>query len=100
MDALSERRRHPRHVALFSAKYTVKSGTYRDLIGNVSAGGIYIRTWRSIPDGERIRLRFPIVAFDRRPDVMGTVVRSQEKGFAVKFDDPLEGRIPKGVQSS
>ena len=97
MNTLSERRRFPRHIALFSAKYTVKSGTYRDLISNVSAGGIYIRTWRAIADGERIRLRFPIVAFDRRPDVMGTVVRSQEKGFAVKFDDPIEERIPKDL---
>ena len=69
------------------------------MISNVSAGGIYIRTWRAIPDGERIRLRFPIVAFDRRPDVMGTVVRTQEQGFAVQFDTPLEERIPKWGQA-
>ena len=91
----SEKRKHPRHAALYSAKYTVKSGTYRDLIGNVSAGGIYIYTRQSIPHGQRINLRFPIVAFDQRPSVMGTVVRSQDRGFAVMFDYPIEERLSR-----
>ena len=93
IDPRSEKRKHPRHVALYSAKYTVKSGTYRDLIGNVSAGGIYIYTRQTIPNGQRINLRFPIVAFDQRPSVMGTVVRSQDRGFAVMFDYPIEERL-------
>ncbi|BBO68844.1 hypothetical protein DSCA_27740 [Desulfosarcina alkanivorans] len=92
------RREYQRHTALFSAKYTVKSGTYRDLIGNVSAGGIFIYTRRDIIDGQRITLRFPIIAFDQKPSVLGTVVRSQDKGFAVKFDSPIEERIPRGSQ--
>jgi len=92
MNAASEKRRYPRRTALYSAKYTVKSGTYRDLIGNVSAGGIYIYTRQTVKDGQRINLRFPIVAFDPRPSVMGTVVRSQYRGFAVMFDTPVEER--------
>jgi hypothetical protein len=90
MNIKSEKRRHPRRPALFNAKYTVDSETYRDPIGNVSAGGIYIDTWRAIQHGQRISLRFPIVAFDRKPSVKGTVVRSQDKGFAVVFDHPIE----------
>lgn len=97
METYTDRRKYPRHTALFSAKYTVKWGTYRDLIGNVSAGGIYIHTRRSIQHGERITLRFPIIAFDQRPSVLGTVVRSQEEGFAVMFDNPIEARIPKTI---
>ena len=40
-----------------------------------------------------ISLRFPVIAFDTRPRVTGTVVRSQESGFAVMFDHPIEERI-------
>jgi hypothetical protein len=92
----NNRRRYPRHTVLYSAKYTVKSGTYRDSVRNVSAEGIYIGTWRTIKNGQRISLRFPVFAFDRRPIVMGTVVRSQDRGFAVMFDNPIEGRVFKG----
>ena len=102
MEPMVNRRKYPRHLALFSAKYIVKSGTFRDLIGNVSAGGIYIYTRRAVARGQRITLRFPIVAFDQRPSVLGTVVRSQDQGFAVMFDRPIEERIPKdelGVSS-
>jgi hypothetical protein len=95
MEPIVNRRKYPRHLALFSAKYIVKTGTFRDLIGNVSAGGIYIHTRRAIEDGQRITLRFPIIAFDQRPSVLGTVVRSQDQGFAVMFDKPIEERIPK-----
>jgi len=98
MSTKPDLRRHPRHTALYSAKYTVKSGTYRDLIGNVSAGGIYIYTRRMIKDGQKISLRFPIVAFDRRANITGTVVRSHDRGFAVMFDNPIEERIPEAAR--
>lgn len=94
------RREYQRHTALFSAKYTIKSGTYRDLIGNVSAGGIFIYTRRDIINGQRITLRFPIIAFDKKPSVLGTVVRAQDKGFAVKFDNPVEECLPRDNQLS
>jgi len=93
MKNVANRRQHPRHIALFSAKYTVKSGTYRDLVSNVSAGGIYIGSRRTIEHGQRISLRFPVLAFDKKPSVTGTVVRSQHMGFAVMFDNPIEEKI-------
>ena len=99
MNPIANRRRHPRRTALFSAKYTVKSGTYRDLVRNVSAGGIFIVTRRPIEDGQRISLRFPVFAFDKKPGVTGTVVRSQDKGFAVIFDNSIEEKICQDGQS-
>lgn len=90
MNSEAEKRKHPRHPALYTAKYTIKTGTYRDLIANISAGGIYIHSHRNVESGQRISLRFPILAFDNRPNVMGTVVRSKSKGFAVMFDEPIE----------
>jgi hypothetical protein len=97
MNSKADKRKYPRHPAFYTAKYTIKSGTYRDLIANVSAGGIYIHSHRDVAQGQRISLRFPIVAFDKRPTVVGTVVRSQDRGFAVMFDDPIQERIPKSV---
>jgi hypothetical protein len=97
MNSNSEKRKYPRRPALYTAKYTIASGTYRDLIANVSAGGIYIHSQRDVERGQRISLRFPIIAFDRRPNVTGTVVRSHARGFAVMFDDPVEERIQKNV---
>ena len=93
MSTASERRRFPRRTALFAAKYTIESRTYRDSVKNVSAGGIYIGTWRTIKPGQRISLRFPVFAFDRSPSIMGTVVRAQDKGFAVMFDRPIEKQM-------
>jgi hypothetical protein len=98
MATKSERRRYPRHPALFSAKYTVKLESFHDAVSDVSAGGIYIRSRRMIEQGQKISLRFPVFAFDRRPSVAGTVVRSNADGFAVVFDSPIEESISKDVQ--
>jgi hypothetical protein len=98
MNSKTDRRRFPRQPALYSAKYTIESGTYKDSVGDLSAGGIYICTRRTIEKGRRISLRFPVFAFDRRPSVDGIVVRSQDDGFAVKFDNPIHGLICKEAQ--
>ena len=94
----SDRRRYPRHPAAFAVKYTVNSVTYRDLVRNVSAGGIYIGNWRAIKDGQRISLQFPVSAFEKKPSVTGTVMRSRDKGFAVIFDNPIEEKICRSGQ--
>ncbi len=98
MKLVANRRKHPRRIVLFSAKFTVKSGTYRDLVKNVSAGGIFIGSRRMIEHGQRISLRFPVMAFDKKPSVTGTVVRSQPMGFAVMFDHPIEDKIGRDGQ--
>ncbi|MEE4380223.1 MAG: HU family DNA-binding protein [Candidatus Competibacteraceae bacterium] len=94
----SDRRRYPRNAAAFAVQYTVNSVTYRDLVRDVSAGGIYIGNWRAIKDGQRISLRFPLAALEKEPRVMGTVMRSQDRGFAVIFDHPIEEKICQTCQ--
>lgn len=68
------------------------------MVRNVSAGGIYVISRRTIKDGQRISLRFPVLAFDIKPSVTGTVIRSQYKGFAVMFDNPAEEKICRDGQ--
>ena len=88
-----EKRRYPRRVARFSAKYTVPSGTYRDLVGNVGAGGVFILSRQTVLPGQRISIQFPIFALHSKPSVIGTVLRCQKHGFAVIFQRPVHGRI-------
>ena len=93
MNTARNRRRHPRHKALFSAKYTAKEGTYRDLIKNIGAGGVFVCTRRKMVQGRTINLQIPILVFDKRLSLMGTVVRCDAVGFAVMFDKPIDEKI-------
>lgn len=94
MQTETDHRQYPRIPVLFNAKYTIRSETFRDSVGNLSAGGIYINSRQPVTPGQRIDLRFPILAFDRRPGVAGMVVRRDDNGFAVAFDHPIEERFP------
>lgn len=88
-------RRFPRRAAYIVAEYTVREGSYRDIIKNIGATGIFIGTWRRLAEGQPIVLKFPVFEFDNLFQVTGTVVRSGRKGFSVVFDKPIEGLICK-----
>ena len=86
-------RQFPRRPAYIVAEYTVREGTFRDIIKNIGATGVFIGTWRKIAQGQPIELRFPVFEFDEELSVRGTVVRSSVKGFSVAFDAPIDGLI-------
>ena len=100
------RQEHPRRSAYIIAKYIVKEGTYRDVIKNIGASGLFIKTSRRIALDQRISLSFPLFHFDKIIKITGRVIRCDHKGFAVKFDEPLEplicenGKFPKIVHES
>jgi hypothetical protein len=93
MKTARNRRRYPRHKAQFSAKYTAKEGTHRDLIQDIGAGGVFICTRQMIAQGRSINVQFPILVFDKRLSLMGRVVRCNATGFAVMFDTPIEEKL-------
>lgn len=93
MNNVPNRRRHPRRMALFSAKYTVKEGTYRDLIKDIGAAGVFVFSRQKINQGRTINLQIPIFVFGKRLSLMGAVVRCNAKGFAVMFDKPIDKKI-------
>ena len=86
-------RRFPRRAAFIIADYTVKEGSFRDIIKNIGATGLFISTWRKVAEGQPIELEFPVFNFESPLEIKGTVVRCGTKGFAVKFDEPIEGLI-------
>ncbi|MCB2149176.1 MAG: PilZ domain-containing protein [Deltaproteobacteria bacterium] len=93
MNSVRNNRRYPRHMALFSSKYTVKEGTFRDLIKDIGAGGVFVSTRRKIDQGRPINLQFPVLAFKKRFSLMGKVVRCNTNGFAVMFDEPIDENL-------
>ena len=103
MNTVAHRREYPRYTAVFSTKYTVKGGTFRDLIINIGAGGVFVSSRRKINQGRPINIQFPIFAFGKRLSIMGTVVRCNSNGFAVMFNEAIEvkllkeGRFPGNV---
>lgn len=93
MKPVPNRRQYPRHTAPFSVKYTAKEGTYRDLIKDIGARGVFVCTRRKISRGRIINLQFPIFVFAKRLSLMGTVVRCDTSGFAVMLDEPIDEKI-------
>jgi len=92
------RQQRSRRTSYIIAEYTVKEGTHRDVIKNIGAGGLYIRTSRKITEGQTIVLEFPLFRFDNTIRVSGKVVRVDADGFAVAFDNLLEALESKNGQ--
>lgn len=87
------KRQHPRRPAYIIAKYTVLEGVFRDVIKNIGAGGLSVRTHRKIAVGQHISIEFPLFKFDNILQVSGTIVRRDLNGFVVTFSKPVEGLI-------
>lgn len=90
-----EQRQYPRHAAYIIAEYSVLEGTFREVIKNISAGGLSVRTNRKIAVGQPISIKFPLFQFDNILQVSGRVVRRDPNGFAVTFSEPIHGLLCK-----
>ena len=80
----------PRRTSYIVAEYRVREGHYRDILKNIGASGVFIKTQRGIAEGQPIELEFPLFRFEETVRTRGTVVRSGPTGFAVQFDHPIE----------
>ena len=102
----SNRHQYPRRPSYIIATYTVVEGTFRDIIKNIGAGGLFIRTDRRIAVGQPISIEFPLFQFENIIKVTGRVVRKDPMGFAVTFNRPIhdlvcnEGDFPTIVHES
>ena len=91
----SSKRTFPRRAAYIITEYTVREGRFRDVIKNIGAGGLFVRTSRRIAVDQRITLQFPLFDFEKTIEVSGTVSRITQQGFAVTFDEPIDDLICK-----
>ena len=93
MNPTINRHEYPRRTSYIITKYTVREGTFRDVIKNIGAGGLFVRTSRKVSHGQPIVLEFPLFHFDNKVQVTGTVTRREADGFAVSFDEPLDDLV-------
>lgn len=97
------RKKRSRRTSYIIAEYTVREGTHRDVIKNIGAGGLFVRTSRKIAEGQPIQIEFPLFRFDNTIRVSGKVVRIDSDGFAVAFDSLIkaleskDGQLPEIV---
>ena len=95
MKYVPKRNTLPRRTSYIIAEYTVKEGTFRDVIKNIGAGGLFVRTSRKVAVGQPITLLFPLFSFEQTLQVAGTVSRIDQQGFAVTFDEMIDDLICK-----
>ena len=94
----NDQRQHPRSSSYIIARYTVIEGTFRDVVKNISAGGLSVRTQRKIAVGQPISIEFPVSSFDNMMSVKGRVVRRDPVGFAITFNEPIHGLVCRDGQ--
>ena len=94
----NNQRRHSRRTSYIIVEYRVNEGSFRDIMKNIGARGIFISTSRKIAEGQPIILKFPLFEFEHQIQVTGQVVRVGPHGFSVEFDRPIEGLICKEGQ--
>lgn len=95
MRPIHEQRQYPRRTAYIISEYTVVEGTFRDIIKNIGAGGLFIKTYRKIAVGQPISVKFPLYNFDQTVQASGRVVRRDPDGIAVTFTETIQGLICK-----
>jgi Tfp pilus assembly protein PilZ len=102
----NDKRQYLRSSSYIIAQYKVIEGTFRDVIKNISVGGLAVRTQRKVAVGQPISIEFPLFEFDDPVKIAGRVVRRDPCGFAVTFNEPIhglickEGQFPKIVHES
>ena len=95
MNHLPEQRQYSRRTSYIIAEYTVLEGTFRDIIKNIGAGGLFIKTLRKVAIGQPITVKFPLFNFDQIVESAGRVVRRDPDGIAVTFNSPIDGLVCK-----
>jgi hypothetical protein len=85
----SEKRSLTRTTCCIPVDYSVRDRVYRDFIHNVSQSGAYIESRQALEVGTQLLLTFPWINSDRPVKSKGTIVRTDPKGFGLKFSPPI-----------
>jgi hypothetical protein len=86
-------RTYPRRTSFIIVEYRVNEGTFRDIIKNIGANGMFVNTTRTIAEDQPIKMRFPLFEFEHPIHLSGRVTRRTVTGFAVTFDHPIDELI-------
>ncbi len=67
--------------------YATQNRIYSDNIADISKSGLFIETRRPLDVGEKIVLSFNMHGYDRPFKIKGNIVRSNQQGIGVEFDE-------------
>ena len=87
-----ELRKYPRKTLLIPVEHHSNGVSYIYFIQNISNSGAYIQTDGSFSIGQEIALTFSIPKVRTDITVRGKVVRIDNRGIGVKFDEPIEAK--------
>ena len=104
----SERRKHPRIPIKLRVKYRSAKDFFEDYSGNISAGGMFIRTREPVEYGTKVLLEFVLPEIPMTVRGLGEVVRVVREGVSqeepggmgikfLKFDAGSEESIKKFI---
>jgi len=80
-------RKHDRLDCLVAIDYDLANWTYQCFLRDISVGGAYIETEKSIKLGQKIDLTLSSPGIKSRCTISGQVVRRDKKGIGVRFDE-------------
>lgn len=86
---MREKRIHSRQKLEIQVKYSVSDLKYNGKLGDISPGGIFINSNDAFSIGNEIRLSITIPNGSTSFKINGKITRKEEKGFGVKFKEPL-----------
>ncbi|MBU0543718.1 MAG: PilZ domain-containing protein [Proteobacteria bacterium] len=94
-------RRHNRKPLLIPIDYTTKHVAFKDLIKNISAGGVFIETRMPFNVGQDITMMFRLPKSRKLIQATGEIVRSDSHGIGVKFKrhSMKKGKKAAGIQN-
>lgn len=84
-----EQRNDSRMSCLLAVDFATQKRAYRDFMQDLSKGGVYIETREPINVGETISLTFATSNPQSNFKMSGKIVRSDNKGIGVEFNNKL-----------
>ncbi|MBW2367511.1 MAG: PilZ domain-containing protein [Deltaproteobacteria bacterium] len=85
-----EKRKTQRTPSSIHVRYDVGGHAYEDLLRDIGAGGVFIRTRSVFSVGQSLELTFPLPGYQHFITVTGTVARTTAAGIGIKFDETMQ----------
>lgn len=88
-DWISDNREYPRKDCHADVIYSDNNRLAQGMIINISAGGLYLQPDSPFAVGQDVTLSFEHPFAEKQVKVNGKIVRSDQKGIGVKFDESI-----------
>jgi len=82
------KRKHPRKPYVSQVDFSTGDQAYKELIQDISPGGLFIQTSAPLAVGQEITLLLSFQDQARPMKILGEVVRATDQGIGVRFKHP------------